>query len=68
MIKTSRQLKDFIKNKSKEIGLPNNSILQTYMLEKLIERLSLSNHKDKFVIKGRDVNIIYCWTKFKNDC
>jgi predicted nucleotidyltransferase component of viral defense system len=41
-----------IRNIAKEKGLPAQVILQNYMFERFLERLSKSEYKDKFIIKG----------------
>lgn len=56
IVKNTRQLKDWIKNLSKKINVDGNIILQNYMLERLLERISASKYKDNFILKGRDVN------------
>lgn len=45
-------LKAKIRNIAKEKRIPAQVILQNYMFERLMYRLSLSDHKDNFVIKG----------------
>ncbi|WP_044975608.1 nucleotidyl transferase AbiEii/AbiGii toxin family protein [Ruminococcus sp. HUN007] len=45
-------LKARIRNIAKEKRIPAQVILQNYMFEKLLFRLSNSSYKDKFVIKG----------------
>lgn len=45
-------LKTKIRNIAKEKGLPAQVILQNYMFERLLVRLSVSDYKDKFVLKG----------------
>ncbi len=45
-------LKAKIRNIAKEKGLPAQVILQNYMFERLLARLSASDYKDKFVLKG----------------
>lgn len=52
--KNPRQLKDWIKNLSKKINVENNIILQNYMLERLLERISVSKYKENFILKGRN--------------
>lgn len=47
-----RQLKDLIKNLSKENNLNAQILLRNYMLERLLERISLSDFRDKFILKG----------------
>ena len=45
-------LKARIRNIAKEKRIPAQVILQNYMFERLLFRLSNSSYKDKFVIKG----------------
>jgi len=54
--KNPTQLKAWIKNLSKETSVEANIILQNYMLERLLERISVSRYKDNFILKGRNVN------------
>ena len=46
------QLKALVKNKAEKVGIPPHFAMQTYMMERLLERISLSDYKTKFVIKG----------------
>jgi len=46
------QLKGIIKNMSAKTGVRANVLLQNYMLERLLERISVSEYKWKFVLKG----------------
>ena len=46
------QLKAWIKNMSAKVDVNENIILQNYMLERLLERISVSKYKYKFVLKG----------------
>ena len=41
-----------INNIAKENKISAQSVLQTYMLERLLERISVSNYKDNFILKG----------------
>ncbi|MDR2600555.1 MAG: nucleotidyl transferase AbiEii/AbiGii toxin family protein [Oscillospiraceae bacterium] len=50
--KSTKQLKDWIKNKSKDYGTPANTLLQTYMMERLLERISMSHYRNNIVLKG----------------
>ncbi len=45
-------LKAKIRNIAKEKNIPAQVILQNYMFERLLVRLSASKYKDKFVLKG----------------
>jgi predicted nucleotidyltransferase component of viral defense system len=49
---SATQLKDWIKNKSKQTGTPPNVLLQTYMMERLLVRVSLSRYRENFILKG----------------
>lgn len=51
-MKTSRQLKDLIKNMANEKDINAQILLRNYMLERLLERISISEFKDKFILKG----------------
>lgn len=50
--KNRAQLKAWIKNMSAKVEVNENIILQNYMLERLLERISVSNYKYKFILKG----------------
>lgn len=44
--------KAIINNIAKENKVSAQSVLQTYMLERLLERISVSNYKNNFILKG----------------
>ena len=46
------QLKGIIKNMAVKTGIKANALLQNYMLERLLERISVSEYKWKFILKG----------------
>lgn len=50
--KNAMQLKALINNKSKELNVAPQLVLQNYMLERLLERISKSEYADNFIIKG----------------
>ena len=52
MIKTAKQLKDLIRNLSRKNAANAQNLLRTYMMERFLERISLSKYKDKFILKG----------------
>ncbi|RRD91797.1 nucleotidyl transferase AbiEii/AbiGii toxin family protein [Clostridiales bacterium COT073_COT-073] len=53
MIFTSvKQLKDVVKNTENRLGLPSNTLLNYYMMERFLCRISESEYADNFVIKG----------------
>lgn len=49
---SATQLKDWIKNKSKQTGTQANVLLQTYMMERLLERISISVYRENLILKG----------------
>lgn len=53
-MKTSNamQLKARIKARAKEVGVSPQLMMQDYMLERLLERISLSKWRDQVVVKG----------------
>ena len=51
-MKTSRQLLDLIKNKSKILNINPQILLRRYFMEHFLERLSISNYKNDFILKG----------------
>ena len=50
--KNPMQLKAFIKNKAAEKNISAQLVMQNYMLERLLERISLSPYKHNFILKG----------------
>lgn len=59
MIKNIQSLMDKSKNFAKENGLSVQEVLQNYMFERFLERLSKSEYNEKFIIKGRIFIIFY---------
>lgn len=51
-MKNAMQLKAVVKNIAKEKHISAQLVLQNYMLERFLERVSLSPYKDSFIIKG----------------
>lgn len=51
-ISSPRQLKDWINNMAKKNNLVANTVLQNFMMERLLERISVSQYKDNFILKG----------------
>lgn len=52
MLKTPEQLKGAIRHLAKKKGIHAQEVLQIFMFERIIERLSVSPYKDKFILKG----------------
>lgn len=63
MIKNAASLKGIINNIAKSSKVSAQSVLQTYMLERLLERIALSNYRDNFILKGRYAYICNAWNR-----
>jgi predicted nucleotidyltransferase component of viral defense system len=51
-MRTSEQLKGYLRNLAKEKNISAQELLQIFMFERLIERLSLSEYRNHIVLKG----------------
>ena len=51
-MKNAMQLKAYVKNLAKEKNSSAQIVLQNYMLERLLERISISEYHDNFILKG----------------
>lgn len=49
---TATQLKALIRNLSKDKGVNSQILLRNYMLERLLERISVSKYRHEFILKG----------------
>lgn len=52
MIHTSRQLKALVRNRSNGNSAQAQIIIRNYIMERFLERISLSKYRDNFVLKG----------------
>lgn len=52
MIKTSRQLKDKVQNMARGDSAKAQLLIRNYGMERFLERVSLSEHRDNFILKG----------------
>lgn len=52
MIKNRDSLKARASNLSKKTNIPNKYLIQNFMFEALLKKISKSKYKDKFIIKG----------------
>ena len=52
MIKTSEQLKALIRNLAKKNAADAQLLMRNYMMERFLERISISEYRDKFILKG----------------
>jgi len=50
--KNPMQLKAFIKKKANENNISAQLVMQNYMMERLLERISLSSYRHNFILKG----------------
>lgn len=50
--KNAMQLKAIIRNRAKVEGVLSQLVMQSYLFERLLERISLSTWRDNIVIKG----------------
>ncbi|WNY23604.1 hypothetical protein MmiHf6_09130 [Methanimicrococcus hongohii] len=50
--KNVQQMKAAVKNKAAELELPSDAVMQNYMMERFLERISLSNYRHNFILKG----------------
>src|SRR5699024_6132274 len=51
-MKTSTQIKALIRNLSKDKGINAEILLRNFMMERLLERISLSKYQNQFILKG----------------
>lgn len=51
-MKNAMQLKAHVNNMAKKASIPTQALMQSYLLERLLERLSRSTWRDNIVIKG----------------
>lgn len=52
MIKNAKSLMDKARNLAQKCNITTNEILQNYMFERILERLSISKYKNNFILKG----------------
>jgi predicted nucleotidyltransferase component of viral defense system len=52
MIKTSKQLKDKVKNLSGSDSMKAQTLIRNFIMERFLERISLSSYRNNFVLKG----------------
>ena len=52
MIKTARQLKALVQNRTKGDSGKAQLLIRNFMMERFLERVSLSQYKDNFILKG----------------
>ena len=52
MISTSKQLKDKVRNVSKSDNNIAQAMIRTFIMERFLERVSISKYRDHFILKG----------------
>lgn len=52
MIKNAKSLMDNARNLAQKCDITTNEVLQNYMFERILERLSISKYKNNFILKG----------------
>lgn len=52
MIKNAKSLMDKARNLAQKYNITTNEVLQNYMFERILERLSISKYKNNFILKG----------------
>ncbi|MEI3402173.1 MAG: nucleotidyl transferase AbiEii/AbiGii toxin family protein [Clostridia bacterium] len=52
MIKNAKSLMDKFRNLAASCNITVNEVLQNYMFERILERLSVSKYKNNFILKG----------------
>ncbi len=52
MIRTARQLKDLIRNLSKEKSADAHILMTNYKIERFLKRIPLAEYRHRFVLKG----------------
>lgn len=52
MIQSSRQLKDLIRNLARDKAADAQVLMRNYMMERFLERVSISPYRDDFILKG----------------
>ena len=52
MIHTARQLKDLIRNLSRDNRVEAHILMRNYMMERFLERVALSSYRNNFILKG----------------
>lgn len=52
IVSSPKQLKDWINNLAKKDSLAANTVLQNFMMERLLERIAVSQYRNNFILKG----------------
>lgn len=52
-MKNAEQIKGAVKNIARKMNLKPQEVLQIFMFERLVERLSISKYRENFILKRR---------------
>lgn len=52
MIRTSKQLKDKVRNLSRSNSMVAQTLIRNFMMERFLERIALSKYRNNFILKG----------------
>lgn len=52
MIKNAKSLMYKARNLAQKYNITTNEVLQNYMFERILERLSISKYRNNFILKG----------------
>lgn len=61
------QLKAKIRNLALKNHVPAQAVLQNFMLERLLERISISKYKDTVILKGGNADCFTGWDQQQNN-
>lgn len=51
-MRSLRQVKDLINNLAKDKNINAQILLRNYMMERILERIALSDYRNNFILKG----------------
>ena len=57
MISSSRQLKDKVRNISDGNSNKASTLIRNFMMERFLERVSISSYRDNFILKGERLGV-----------
>ncbi|MHC1787629.1 MAG: nucleotidyl transferase AbiEii/AbiGii toxin family protein [Christensenellales bacterium] len=49
---SAKQLKDWVQNLSQKTGIPAGTLMQNYLMERFVERVSVSDYRNNIILKG----------------
>ena len=68
MIKNRDSLKAKVSNMATIMNIPNQYLIQSFMFEALLKRISLSNYRDKYLELIRDdLRLKFLWNNYQKN-